>query len=49
MEDVRMEEDADPRWRVGKGPGRIGLNDLVLVSMHHVSMGSWQPQLRLRK
>ncbi|ESK97692.1 hypothetical protein Moror_17399 [Moniliophthora roreri MCA 2997] len=43
-----LEEDADQSWRVG-GPGTpyIKLEDLVLVSMHHVSMGSWQPQLRL--
>ncbi|KAF8636392.1 hypothetical protein AX17_003574 [Amanita inopinata Kibby_2008] len=43
-----LEEGADPTWRVGKGPYRIKLDDLVLVSLHHVSMGSWQPQLRLR-
>ncbi|KAH8832438.1 hypothetical protein DL96DRAFT_1457686 [Flagelloscypha sp. PMI_526] len=40
--------DADPRWRIGTGPEHIKLEDLILVSMHHVSMGSWQPQLRLR-
>ncbi|PFH51922.1 hypothetical protein AMATHDRAFT_58142 [Amanita thiersii Skay4041] len=43
-----MEEGADPRWRVGEGANRITLDDLILVSLHHVSMGSWQPQLRLR-
>jgi len=42
-----MEEDADPRWRIGDGPNDIKLEDLVLVSMHHVSLGSWQPQLWL--
>jgi len=41
-----MEDGADPRWRVGDSS--IRLDDLVLVSLHHVSMGSWQPQLRLR-
>ncbi|KAK7027973.1 hypothetical protein VNI00_015059 [Paramarasmius palmivorus] len=43
-----LEEDAHQRWRVG-GPGSsyIKLEELVLVSMHHVSMGSWQPHLRL--
>ncbi|KAJ7050516.1 hypothetical protein C8F01DRAFT_684005 [Mycena amicta] len=44
-----MEDDADPRWRVGPGPNHIKLDDLVLVSIHHVSMGSWQPHLRLRR
>ncbi|KAF7294488.1 hypothetical protein MKEN_01441300 [Mycena kentingensis (nom. inval.)] len=44
-----MEDDADPRWRVGSGPNHIKLEDLVLVSIHHVSMGSWQPHLRLRR
>ncbi|KAL1747923.1 hypothetical protein HDZ31DRAFT_71930 [Schizophyllum fasciatum] len=34
-------------WRVGGGSG-IALEDLVLVSAHHVSRGSWQPHLRLR-
>lgn len=42
-----MEDDADHRWRIGEGPNDIKLEDLVLVSMHHVSLGSWQPQLRL--
>ncbi|KAF7308695.1 hypothetical protein HMN09_00719000 [Mycena chlorophos] len=44
-----MEDDADPRWRVGPGSNHIKLEDLVLVSIHHVSMGSWQPHLRLRR
>jgi hypothetical protein len=39
-----MEDDSDHRWRIGED---IKLEDLVLVSMHHVSLGSWQPQLRL--
>ncbi|KAF8845191.1 hypothetical protein BDN67DRAFT_893484 [Paxillus ammoniavirescens] len=42
-----MEPDSDRRWRVGKR--NIKVEDLVLVSLHHVSKGSWQPQLRLRK
>ncbi|KZP26607.1 hypothetical protein FIBSPDRAFT_909149 [Athelia psychrophila] len=33
------------RWRVG----RVRFEDLVLVSLHHVSQGSWQPHLRLRR
>ncbi|KIL00747.1 hypothetical protein PAXRUDRAFT_598900 [Paxillus rubicundulus Ve08.2h10] len=42
-----MEPDSDRRWKVGKR--NIKVEDLVLVSLHHVSKGSWQPQLRLRK
>lgn len=42
-----MEDDSDHRWRIGDGPNDIKLEDLILVSMHHVSLGSWQPQLRL--
>lgn len=44
-----QEEDADPRWRIGDGPNDVKLDDLVLVSIHHVSLGSWQPQLRLMR
>ena len=40
-------DEANRRWRVG-GTNGIKLEDLILVSMHHVSRGSWQPQLRLR-
>ncbi|KIM44530.1 hypothetical protein M413DRAFT_355641 [Hebeloma cylindrosporum] len=43
-----MDEDtSDPRWRIGNGSYDIKFEDLVLVSIHHVSLGSWQPQLRL--
>ena len=43
-----MDEDtSDPRWRIGNGNHDIKFEDLVLVSIHHVSLGSWQPQLRL--
>ena len=43
-----MDEDtSDPRWRIGTGSHDIKFEDLVLVSIHHVSLGSWQPQLRL--
>ena len=43
-----MDEDtSDPRWRIGNGSHDIKFEDLVLVSIHHVSLGSWQPQLRL--
>ncbi|KII85834.1 hypothetical protein PLICRDRAFT_115115 [Plicaturopsis crispa FD-325 SS-3] len=40
-----MDEEADGRWRIG--PRGIKFEDLALVSLHHVSMGSWQPHLRL--
>ena len=51
LQDVQskpMEEDADPRWRVGGDHG-IKLEDLELVGLQHVSMGSWQAHLRLRR
>ncbi|KIK61592.1 hypothetical protein GYMLUDRAFT_199049 [Collybiopsis luxurians FD-317 M1] len=47
-----LEDESDSRWRVGRsatGGDCIKLEDLILVSMHHVSMGSWQPQLRLAR
>ncbi|KIY52933.1 hypothetical protein FISHEDRAFT_34396 [Fistulina hepatica ATCC 64428] len=44
-----LEGGADVLWRVGETPDVIGFEDIVLVSIHHVSMGSWQPQLRLRR
>ncbi|KAF7430533.1 hypothetical protein PC9H_006241 [Pleurotus ostreatus] len=45
-----LEDEADERWRVGSAPtSRIKFEDLVLVSIHHVSMGSWQPQLRVKR
>lgn len=37
------------RFRVGSGPNNVRLEDLILVSLHHVSQGSWQPHLRLRR
>lgn len=42
-----MEEESDHRWKIGDGPDDIKLEDLILVSIHHVSLGSWQPHLRL--
>jgi len=47
-----LEDESDAHWRVGQsgaGDNSIKLEDLILVSMHHVSMGSWQPQLRLAR
>ena len=41
-----MEEEVDARWRIG--PSRISIDDLELVGLQHVSMGSWQAHLRLR-
>ncbi|KII91553.1 hypothetical protein PLICRDRAFT_173384 [Plicaturopsis crispa FD-325 SS-3] len=42
---VQMRAGSNPIFKVG--PGAITADDLVLVSLHHVSQGSWQPQLRL--
>jgi hypothetical protein len=43
-----MYGDGDLRWKIGNQPGEVQFSDLVLVSLHHVSMDSWQPHLRLR-
>lgn len=42
-----MEDEADPRWRVGNH--HITIDQLELVGLQHVSMGSWQVHLRLRQ
>ena len=42
-----MQVGSDMRWRIG--PYDIQVDDIILVSLHHVSQGSWQPQLRLRR
>ncbi|KIJ61274.1 hypothetical protein HYDPIDRAFT_97134 [Hydnomerulius pinastri MD-312] len=47
IEKQAMDADVNRRWRVGKR--NIKVEDLMLVSLHHVSKGSWQPQLRLRR
>ncbi|KIJ62032.1 hypothetical protein HYDPIDRAFT_95443 [Hydnomerulius pinastri MD-312] len=41
------EADPNPRWKVGSR--HIQVEDLILVSLHHVSKGSWQPQFRMRR
>ncbi|KAG1869525.1 hypothetical protein F4604DRAFT_887944 [Suillus subluteus] len=41
------EADSDPMWMIS--PHHIKFEDLVLVSLDHVSQGSWQPRLRLRQ
>jgi len=47
---INDEEDTNAlRFKVGTGPNDVKLQDLILVSLHHVSQGSWQPQLRLRR
>ncbi|KAI0629175.1 hypothetical protein C8Q77DRAFT_1066093 [Trametes polyzona] len=40
-----MEDPSQARWRVG--PQHIRLEDLLLVGLQHVSMGSWQAHVRL--
>ncbi|KIJ62031.1 hypothetical protein HYDPIDRAFT_169402 [Hydnomerulius pinastri MD-312] len=47
MSEKAMEDEADPRWKVGWQ--HIQAEDLILVSLHHVSKGSWQPQFRMRR
>lgn len=44
MSQKSMEEDADPRWRVGNH--YISVDHLELVGLQHVSMGSWQVHIR---
>jgi len=47
---INDEEDTNAlRFRVGTQPCDVKLEDLILVSLHHVSQGSWQPQLRLTR
>ncbi|KAI0343081.1 hypothetical protein BDW22DRAFT_1308064, partial [Trametopsis cervina] len=47
MKDKPLEEEADQRYRVG---GRhITIGDIELVGLQHVSMGSWQAHIRLRR
>ncbi|KAG1907709.1 uncharacterized protein F5891DRAFT_974371 [Suillus fuscotomentosus] len=43
----RMEADSDPMWRIS--PRHIKFEDLILISLIHVSQGSWQPKLQLRR
>jgi len=47
VQNTAMEEDADPQWKVGRN--HIALDDLILVGLQHVSMGSWQAHLRVRR
>lgn len=47
---INDEEDTNAlRFKVGPDPNDVKLEDLILVSLHHVSQGSWQPQLRLKR
>ncbi|TFK18976.1 hypothetical protein FA15DRAFT_231117 [Coprinopsis marcescibilis] len=47
--DRNLEDGADARWKIGVRHHEVRLEDIVLVSVHHVSLGSWQPQFRLRR
>ncbi|KIL00745.1 hypothetical protein PAXRUDRAFT_598813 [Paxillus rubicundulus Ve08.2h10] len=47
MSGKAMEDGADAKWKVGSL--HIKVEDLILVSLHHVSQGSWQPQFRMRQ
>ncbi len=42
-----MDKGADARYKVGRR--HIGVEDLELLGLQHVSMGSWQAHLRLRR
>ncbi|KAF9221383.1 hypothetical protein BS17DRAFT_768677 [Gyrodon lividus] len=46
MSTKAIEDDVDTKWRVGSQ--HIKMKDLILVSLHQVSKGSWQPQFRMR-
>ncbi|THH28581.1 hypothetical protein EUX98_g5612 [Antrodiella citrinella] len=46
LESRPLEAEADSRWRVGVG--RITIDDLDIIGLQHVSMGSWQVHLRVR-
>lgn len=39
-----MEEDVDPKFNVA----HVTVDQIELVGLQHVSMGSWQAHLRLR-
>lgn len=41
-----LDDEFTQLWRVG--PGYISLEDIIIFSLHHVAMESWQPQLRLK-
>ncbi|KAH9852059.1 hypothetical protein C2E23DRAFT_860094 [Lenzites betulinus] len=45
MDGRRMEDESQSKWRVGRR--HIKLEELMLVGLQHVSMGSWQAHLRL--
>ncbi|EMD38915.1 hypothetical protein CERSUDRAFT_122431 [Gelatoporia subvermispora B] len=45
MQDRPMEDQSQAIWKVGTGS--IGLDDLILLGLQHVSMGSWQAHLLL--
>lgn len=34
-------------WQIGTGA--IQLDDLYLVALHHVSRGSWQPEIHVKR
>lgn len=45
MESQNQEDVNEARWRVGTRG--IRLEDLALVGLEHVSMGSWQAHVRM--
>lgn len=47
VKDRRMEDPRKHCWRVGNRA--IGVDDLILLGLEHVSKGSWQAHLRVRR
>lgn len=45
MESQQQEDAGEAKWKVGSRG--IKLEDLMLVGLQHVSMGSWQAHVRL--
>ncbi|EMD37422.1 hypothetical protein CERSUDRAFT_94434 [Gelatoporia subvermispora B] len=45
MQDRRMEDESQTIWKVGAGG--IGIDDLILLGLQHVSTDSWQAHLLL--
>ena len=42
-----MDPKEDKKWRIG-GSNGITFDDLELLGLEHVSLGSWQVHLRLK-
>ncbi|KIP09257.1 hypothetical protein PHLGIDRAFT_338563 [Phlebiopsis gigantea 11061_1 CR5-6] len=47
MEELAVTQCKSPEWRVG--PDAIRPEDVVLLGLHNISQGSWQPSLGLKR